>query len=271
MRKGRAVASRRVEPRRRSNSPNFQKSEWWGFLDRGKVDLETCKKVDAQLSAYLAQQAVEKHAKALILKCGINITPDKLGHFVLRTMIGELINQQERLRCGIAKGKELPIQQVKENWKHGNSVLRRLEKEDALKEIVFKDSLGMSHNDKDRKIMDEFKASLNVCVNPDIFYTLNMIRIAVSSKIRRMRRRHTSFADSGEAKCVAIQAIMVVSPRIAYMFPHETYGRYPIAVGDRRAAQIYESQGKELEKLVSDARKDCRFLEKVVSAMPDMS
>ena len=219
----------------------------------------------------MAQQAVEKHAKALILKCGINVTLDKLGHFVLRTMICELINQQERLRCGIAKGKELSIEQVKANWKHGNNMLRRLEKESALKEIVFKDSLGMNHNNEDRKIIDELKAGFNVYVNPDIFYTLDKIRIAVSSKIRRMRRRRTSFADSDEAKCIAMEAIMVVSPRIVYMFPHEAYGRYPIAVGDKRAAQIYGDRGEKLEKLIADARKDCGFLERVMSAMPDMS
>lgn len=80
----------RSGPGRDSDLTNVRGSEWSGFLERGKADLEACKRADAQLSAYLAQQAVEKHAKALILKCGIGCKPGRLGHFAERGSYSQL-------------------------------------------------------------------------------------------------------------------------------------------------------------------------------------
>ena len=239
------------------------------FLARGKADLKACKMVDAQLSAYLAQQAIEKHAKALILKCGISNKPIQLGHFVLRSMIAELANRQERLRCKTAKG-ELPIEQLKPVWDFIDGQLKKAEKEPVLR-IVFKDSLGMDYSDEERKIRDEYGVGFNVSSNPDIFRLLKICRDIVLSEILKVRKRPTSFVDSDKAQCFAILAIMIASPSIVNLFPHETYGRYPNAVGDKRAAQVYESHPEGLKELIAGAAEDCRFLEKVVLAMPDMA
>ena len=271
MRKGKDAAIRRAKSGPRSNS-NSQKSEWLGFLDRGKADLEACKIVDAQLSAYLAQQAIEKHAKALILKCGINIKPDRMGHFVVRGVIDELVNNQDELLCKIVKGKELSVQQLKAFWKAISNKLRILETEPTLKEIVFKDSLGISYDEEEeQKIIDKYGMNLDVPDDLDMLNILNKARHAISSKSRQVRKRRASFADSDEIKYVAIVSVTIVSLNIVALFPHETYGRYPIAVGDKWAAQVYESRREKLEELITGARKDCGFLEKVVSAIPDMS
>lgn len=271
MRKGRAGAIRRAEPVLRSNSPNSQKSEWRCFLDRGKADLKACKMVDAQLSAYLAQQAIEKHAKALILKCGINIKPYQMGHFVVRSVVGELVNDQYDSLCKSLKDKGLSVQQINMIWGVIDDRLRMVETQLPLKEIFFKDSLGISHDEKEQKIMDECGMNLDVPDDLDIFDILNKVRHAVTTKIRQVRKHRTSFANLDEMKAVARASIMVVSPSIIKLFPHETYGRYPIAVGDRWAAQVYESHREELKELIADAEKDCKFLEKVVLTMPDMS
>lgn len=271
MRKRRAAAIRRAKLGPRSNSPNLQKSEWSGFLDRGKADLKACRIVDAQLSAYLAQQAIEKHAKALILKCGINIRPDRMGHFMVRSMIDELVNNQDKLLCKIVKDKELSVQQLKMVWSAIGNKLKMLETKPALKEIVFKESLGISLDEKEQKIMDECGMNLDIPDDLDILNIFNKIRHAISSKSRQVLKHRTAFANSDEIKRLAIVSFTIAALNIVTLFPHETYGRYPIAVGNKRAAQVYESHLEKLKELIDDAEKDCKLLEKVVSAIPDKS
>lgn len=271
MRKGGSVAIRRVETGLTSNSPNAQKPEWWCLLDRGKADLKACRTVDAQLSAYLAQQAIEKHAKALILKCGISIKPYQMGHFVVRRVIGELVNDQYDLLCKSFKDRGLPVQQIKPLWAAIDDKLKMVETQPTLKEIFFKDSLGISHDEKEQKIMDECGMNLDMPEDLDISNILDKARHAISAKIRQVRKHRTSFADLDVIKAVARMSILIVSPSIVNLFPHETYGRYPIAMGDKWAAQVYESRREELEKLIADAEKDCKFLEKVALAMPDVT
>ena len=250
--------------------PDGRGSEWSGFLDRGKADLEACKMADAQLSAYLAQQAVEKHAKALILKCGIGSGPGRLGHFVLRGMIDELVKRQEKLECEIAKDLGWSVQQLKTSWESIGGKLQELENKSTLKEIAFKESLQIEHNYAEQEIVNEYGAGFGVPPNMGVVGMLDTLRDAVSSRIRQISKGG-SFADPGEARCVALAAIMAASVSIVSLFSHETYGRYLIAVGGMRAAQVYKSRRKELGELVAQAEKDCEFLEKVVLAVPDMS
>ena len=250
--------------------PDGRGSEWSGFLDRGRADLEACKRTDAQLSAYLAQQAVEKHAKALILKCGIGSKPGQLGHFVLRGMIDELVRRREKLECKIAKDLGWSILQLKTSWEFLGGKLQELENGPNLKEMVFKESLQIDHNDAEREAVNEYGSGFDAPSNRKIFGMLDTLRDAVSSQLQASKGG-ASFADPGEAKCVALTAIMAASVSIVSLFPHETYGRYPIAVGDKRAAQVYEGRRKELGELIARAEKDCEFLENVVLAMPDMS
>ena len=267
MRKSRAAT---IRSGRDSDLPSDQGSEWSGFLERGKADLEACKRADAQLSAYLAQQAVEKHAKALILKCGIGSKPGRVGHFVLRGMIDELVKRQEKLECEIARDMRLSIQQLKTNWEDLSSKLQELENGSKLKEMVFKESLQIDHNDAEQKAVNEYRGGFVIPANLGVSSMLDTFRDAVASQIDASKGR-ASLADPGEARCVALAAIMAASVSIVSLFPHETYGRYPIAVGDERAAQVYRSRRKELADLIAQAEKDCELLEKVVLAVPDMS
>lgn len=229
-----------------------------------------CKKVDAQLSAYLAQQAVEKHSKALILKCGVGCRPGRLGHFVLRGMIDELVKRQEKLECEIAEDMGWSIQHLKLNWEFLGGKLQELENKLKLKEMAFKESLQIEHNDAEQEIVNEYGAGFDVPPNQEAVGMLHTLRDAVSSRIRQVSKGGP-FADPGEAKCVALAAIMAASVSIVSLFPHETYGRYPIVVGGMRAAQVYHNRRKELGELIAQAEKDCEFLEKVALAVPDMS
>ncbi len=247
---------------------NVRGSEWSGFLDRGKADLEACKMADAQLSAYLAQQAVEKHAKALILKCGIGSGPGRLGHFVLRGMIDELVNQEGTARK-IATEKGWSIQQLKINWGLLGGKLQEMESGSKLKEMVFKESLQIEHNDAEQEAVGEYGVGLDIPPTQEIVGMLDTFRDAVSSQIDASKGRAS--ADPDEAKCFALAALMAASVSIVRLFPHETYGRYPIAVGGERAAQVYQSRRKELADLIAQAEKDCELLEKVALAVPDMS
>ena len=248
---------------------NVQGSEWSGFLDRGKADLEACKMADAQLSAYLAQQAVEKHAKALILKCGIGSKPGRLGHFVLKGMIDELVNQESTARK-IATEKGWSIQHLKTTWEFLGGKLKELESGPKWKEMMFKESLQIEHNDAEQEAVGEYGVGLDIPPTQDFVGMLDTFRDAVSSQIDASKGG-ASLADPDEAKRFAVAALMATSLSIVCLFPHETYGRYPIAVGDGRAAQVYRSRRKELADLIALAEKDCEFLEKVALAVPDMS
>ncbi len=60
--------------------------EWVLFLERGKKDLELSQKLfqenqDYEMSAYVAQQALEKYVKAYLLKSNIVEKARDLGHF----------------------------------------------------------------------------------------------------------------------------------------------------------------------------------------------
>src|SRR3970040_197810 len=63
----------------------MKNSDWEDLLRRGKEDLKRSKEIfekfsDYELSAYLAQQALEKHVKAYLLNVGAIQEPEKLKH-----------------------------------------------------------------------------------------------------------------------------------------------------------------------------------------------
>lgn len=79
-------------------------NEWKLFLDRGKKDLEDSQKMfenyhDYEISAYLAQQALEKYLKAYLLKSKVVTNPEDLGHYQILhilTIIGTHFNTIRR-------------------------------------------------------------------------------------------------------------------------------------------------------------------------------
>ena len=192
-----------------------------------------------------------------------------MGHFVLRGMIDGLVNQESTARK-IATEKGWSIQQLKIRWGFLGGKLQELERGSKLKEIVFKESLQIEHNDTEQEAVGEYGVGLDIPPTQEFVGILDTFRDAVSSQIDASKGR-ASLADPGEAKCFAVAPLMVASVSIVRLFPHETYGRYPIAVGDGRAAQIYQSRRKELADLIARAEKDCEFLKKVALAVPDMS
>ena len=69
------------------------------LFQSGQIDLENSEKQyeeeEYMLSAFLAQQALEKHVKAYLLKNDIFDNVKKLGHLPLFSMINSLIDQYE--------------------------------------------------------------------------------------------------------------------------------------------------------------------------------
>ena len=85
------LKSRRVN-KTRNNMPNSPEptatepiyTRWEDLLERGKKDLLLSQRLiddDPDDAAYKAQQALEKHIKALLLRFGVFTNPKKLGHF----------------------------------------------------------------------------------------------------------------------------------------------------------------------------------------------
>ena len=79
-------------------------NEWELFLERGKKDLDISQKVfqdnhDYEIASYIAQQALEKHLKAYLLKTRVVEKPEDLGHFQIPhilTIVGEHFNTIKR-------------------------------------------------------------------------------------------------------------------------------------------------------------------------------
>lgn len=114
------------------------------LFQSGQIDLENAEKQyeehEYMLSAFLAQQALEKHVKAYLLKNDIFENVKKLGHLPLSLVIRNIL---EQYKTASKKSQGVFIENFMKLFEVLLDFLVRLEKKEDFKIIVWKSSLGI--------------------------------------------------------------------------------------------------------------------------------
>ena len=114
------------------------------LFQSGQIDLENSEKQfeeeEYMLSAFLAQQALEKHVKAYLLKNDIFDNIKKLGHLPISAMINRLMDHYKE---STNKPYGLYSESFMKLFEHISEYLLKLERKDSPKIIIWKQSLGI--------------------------------------------------------------------------------------------------------------------------------
>ena len=114
------------------------------LFQSGQIDLENSEKQfeeeEYMLSAFLAQQALEKHVKAYLLKNDIFDNIKKLGHLPISAVINRFMDHYKETTN---KPGGLYSESSMKFFEHISEYLLKLEREDSLKIIIWKKSLGI--------------------------------------------------------------------------------------------------------------------------------
>lgn len=124
--------------------------EWGLFLERGRKDVKLSQTLfqenhDYEMSAYVAQQALEKYVKAYLLKSKIVEKPKDLGHYQIPRIISTISTQFNIIKRNTDKSN--PLHLVTEQMSNMTDHLRK------LFEFV---------RDDDKKLVHWWKKSLKI-------------------------------------------------------------------------------------------------------------
>jgi len=132
------------------------------LFQSGQIDLENAEKQfveqEYMLSAFLAQQALEKHVKAYLLKNNIFDNVKKLGHLPLSSVIRNLLEQYE---TASKKTDDIFYGNFIKLFKILLDFLVRLEQKEDFKITVWKDSLGIPLSTKESNIVKGLTEQFN--------------------------------------------------------------------------------------------------------------
>lgn len=114
------------------------------LFQSGQIDLENAEKQfleeEYMLSAFLAQQALEKHVKAYLLKNDIFDDVKKLGHLPISSVIKNLL---DHFKIAAKKSEGVSYENFIRLFEISLDFLIKLEQKEDLKIIIWKSSLGI--------------------------------------------------------------------------------------------------------------------------------
>lgn len=124
------------------------------FFQYGQTDIQRADKAfeqeDYQISAFFAQQAVEKHLKAYLLKNEIIDNLKNLGHLQLPRIVSELINYSEKFSLSPTDDYSKSVIDYLKNY---GDVFNRLSSDKQIKIIFWKSSLRLPLDKSELKII----------------------------------------------------------------------------------------------------------------------
>ena len=144
-----------------SNSPEPTTAEpiyigWEDLLERGKKDLLLSQRLiddDPDEAAYKAQQALEKHIKAFLLRFDVFTDPKKLGHFPMYEIIGTVKDIMKNMP--IPKPlKEAGFLNLEDMINGGLKELKLIRNNQDVRIAWWKHSLGIPLNNEEEKLCD---------------------------------------------------------------------------------------------------------------------
>ena len=157
----------------------MKNSDWEDLLRRGKEDLKRSKEIfekfsDYELSAYLAQQALEKHVKAYLLNVGAIQEPEKLRHIQFLGIISLIKDSINKLAKKHRNEKSLFLifQQSETVVGHTSQIFRDIQRDPELKKKFFKHSLNMPLSSIEKNQIEKYASPVEK----------NAGRIATSTK-----------------------------------------------------------------------------------------
>lgn len=236
------------------------RNQWKAWLERGQKDLQIAKdmfeKKDYEHAAYMTQQALEKHAKAVWITGGGE--PDDLKHDIVIHLVDE-INEH------IDKGElnsELLSTKREEIMGHVQEVMCKMRDRPATRIAFWSQSLSLENTNVPKGLQDEGDYAYKFM--QDLRDRIGDTQIIC----RKAEAKATSYGtkpgstEPSKLKTTAIIALIPCIELIVRTFPHNTYGRYPTYIESEKeiSTTLYARQFCKLDKMVRETEKLCTFL-----------
>ena len=217
-------------------------TQWKEFNEQAKRDLSASfllyRDNDYGNAAYHMQQALEKQVKSVIIKMGadkyLNLT--NLGHYPLPSIINEAAKAFDVIFEQYSKNTfVISLCMMLKRFKQFGEFFK-IFKKNEYKITLWKDSLNIkiteNENNKFNKELNAFISQLNMGDFSNVVKPQNYDKTKIIT-------------------AVAIMEVIRLSTKLLlYTFPHESIGRYPIAINNISSVLLYNKHHKDLEQLL---------------------
>lgn len=169
--------------------------EWKEFQEQAYRDLLSCKILrkenDFGNAVYLLQQSLEKYVKAYVFKYKIFVdNPKRLGHQPLKALFRELSNNTERIvRQSTNTQTKIMFSKLDSTIKVVIELFNNIKDPDdpTLRIAIWKDSLGLPLNDKEKSILKELKVKWSTNYSSEISDIVDMFSVEIE-KLKKLAK-----------------------------------------------------------------------------------
>lgn len=234
---------------------------WKAWLERGQKDLCIAKmfeKTDCEHAAYMTQQALEKHIKAVWIAGNMG-QPEDLGHDIVKRLVREIKENSEEFEFS---SNTLSKKDAEELMESVEKIIDRMRERPATKAEYWKHSLNIASDKVPESLeKDGNKASEFLEKNQKRGVSILVMCRKVEAKASGYGKMH-GLVERAKIKTAVLLSISACTELIINTFPHNTYGRYPTLVEPEKeiSTALYARQSDYVGKMLNEAEEVCTCL-----------
>ena len=241
--------------------------DWKRWRERGRKDLaiaeEMFTKQDYEHAAYMTQQALEKHVKAVWMVGGMgqpkDLSHDIVGHFVDKI-------QKDLKECEFSSN-TMSKDEVEKMMQDVGRIVEDMQCHRSTRDALWKHSLGIEVTNVSKRFMKSVKVADEFLKEFKTYeHKIQIVRKQTKSKAKSYAEK-PAFVKQAQIKTTTVMSIVCNMELIIKTIPHYIYGRYPSRVkwgnGERNASDLYVECKSGLRTLMDDVGKTCVYLHDV--------